>query len=138
MSPRTSSEPGVYALVLRLERARTLRVGRLGEVAFERGFHVYVGSALGGLAPRVARHLREQRKPHWHIDYLRAHAEVAGVRVRVTKRRLECALSRELAARAAYTVRGFGSSDCRCAGHLHYFERDPIPLLERMRLCAWA
>jgi sugar fermentation stimulation protein A len=111
-------EGGVYALTLRVEAAATIRVGALREVTFEPGLYVYVGSARRGLRARLARHLRGDGRLHWHIDYLRRHARPVAVRWWTEGQ--ECALSDATAAGAVRTVRGFGSSDCRCAGHLHY------------------
>jgi len=108
---------GAYVLIIRLSRRATIRVGALGAVRFAAGDYAYVGSALGGLERRIARHLRADKRPHWHIDHLLAHARVVEV-VRVPAReRQECAIARELAARLD-GVAGFGCSDCRCASHL--------------------
>ncbi len=39
-------------------------------VFFEKGYYVYVGSALGTLSRRVHRHELKNKKLHWHIDYI--------------------------------------------------------------------
>ncbi|MFO8145391.1 MAG: DUF123 domain-containing protein, partial [Candidatus Syntrophosphaera sp.] len=51
-----------------------------------------VGSARGpgGLAARIARHQREPKPRHWHIDYLRAHAELIAVWYTVGSLGREC------------------------------------------------
>lgn len=113
--------PGAYILIAELERARTIRVGALGPLYFAAGAYAYVGSALGGLEARIARHLRRRKRRQWHIDYLLAHARVAGVLRMPAEDRIECALARELAARLS-CVPGFGCSDCRCASHLFVHE----------------
>ena len=41
------SLPGTYALVLRFSSGLEIVVGRLGVLAVQPGFYVYVGSALG-------------------------------------------------------------------------------------------
>lgn len=108
---------GAYVLIARLQRPVTLMVGALGEMRLPAGEYAYVGSAMGGLEQRIARHLRADKRPHWHIDYLLAHAPVVEV-VRVPgAERAECAIARELAARLD-GVPGFGCSDCECASHL--------------------
>ena len=61
---------GSYALVIRLNRTEQLTVGRLGEFDFPAGCYLYFGSALNGLESRVSRHLRRDKKLHWHVDYL--------------------------------------------------------------------
>jgi Uri superfamily endonuclease len=123
-------EPGIYCLVFE-NPATVLEVGRLGTVAFQQGYHCYVGSALGpgGLA-RVERHRRldriRDRGPQWHVDHLlldtrfRLAAAVTGG----TADRLECALAGAL---GGEPVPGFGASDCRCHTHLFHRAADPVP-----------
>lgn len=122
-------QAGLYALVCVLPQAVVLSVGRLGEVAFPAGWYVYVGSARGpgGLAARVGRHLRPAKQVHWHVDRLLAWAEVREVWARAGDAPSECAWAAALAqARAARRwPPGFGSSDCRCAGHLVAFPEIP-------------
>jgi hypothetical protein len=81
-----------------------------------------VGSALGpgGLAARIAHHVRPVAKPHWHIDRLRRAAQVVAVWYTVGNTHLECLWAAALAgqAGAGRPIRGFGASDCRCPGHL--------------------
>ncbi|MFW5868137.1 MAG: GIY-YIG nuclease family protein [Armatimonadota bacterium] len=108
---------GSYVLIISLDRPRRIEVGALGEIDFPAGAYAYVGSAMGGLDARIARHLRDDRRLHWHVDYLLQHAEVVHV-VRVeSDERLECRIATGLAERLP-VVDGFGSSDCACAGHL--------------------
>ena len=108
---------GSYVLIISLDHPRRIEVGALGEIDFPAGAWAYVGSAMAGLDARIARHLRDDKRLHWHVDYLLRHAEVAEV-VRVeSDERLECRIAAGLAERLA-VVRGFGSSDCACAGHL--------------------
>ena len=75
VAPSLSPGRGTYALILRCTKGRTVQVGRLGGMQLRAGFYVYVGSGLGpgGLRARIAPHLRRARRPHWHIDYLRAY-----------------------------------------------------------------
>jgi Uri superfamily endonuclease len=118
---------GSYALVLRLDDPAELIVGRLGTCSFPPGRYVYCGSALGGLRARVARHLRAEKRPHWHVDYLLAVARVVDVWICEAAERLECQLAAHLASQpgASVQVPGFGSSDCRCRSHLIYEGREP-------------
>lgn len=101
-----------------------LAVGRLGVCELPAGDLVYVGSALGpgGLAARLARHVRPDKRPHWHIDHLTAVLTPEIWRVDASGERLECAWVRDLLALpgASVPVSGFGSSDCRegCQAHL--------------------
>jgi Uri superfamily endonuclease len=110
---------GSYVLVIRVEKPKTVRVGRLGPVDFRQGYYAYVGSALNGLEKRVQRHLRPGKKLHWHIDYLLENAEVVEVCRIESPVRLECRIAKRLSP-ALESVRGFGCSDCRCPSHLFY------------------
>ena len=110
---------GNYILLLELSESQRISVGRLGVVRFLKGFYAYVGSALNGLESRVARHLRQSGKRHWHIDYLLECAIIYEVILIPVEERLECTLARALKEELTCTRR-FGSSDCRCSGHLLY------------------
>lgn len=130
-------KPGTYLLLLRLETQQTVSVGKLGEVAFPRGYYLYVGSALGpgGIEARLSRHLRKTKKPHWHIDYLREKAEVEEAWSRPTEGRRECEWVKLLTRRIGGIVvaKGFGSSDCRCPTHLfHYAKKPDLAALSRV------
>ena len=113
------SGPGAYALYLRLDAEFPLPVLRLNRTVLEPGTYVYAGSAYGpgGIRARVARHLRREKIPHWHIDHLTVRAEC--VDVLTYPGGSECALVAALLADGAeIPVPGFGSSDCRnCAAH---------------------
>jgi sugar fermentation stimulation protein A len=122
-----AGQPGTYLLLLRLDAATELTVGRLGPIVFRAGWYVYAGSALGGLDGRLRRHARRTKPRHWHVDALREVADLELVTIRVGREKLECAAAARVAALsgAQMAVAGFGASDCRCAGHLTYFERAP-------------
>ena len=118
-SRRIPVGPGTYVLVAHLSASERLRIGRLGTFDFGTGVYLYVGSALGGLRARIARHMRGGRM-HWHIDYLMAHADLPEVWVFESPKRLECRISETLSRRLPRPIRGFGASDCRCSSHLFY------------------
>jgi Uri superfamily endonuclease len=119
--------PGTYLLLLHLAQPRRLTIGRLGLVDFREGWYVYIGSALGGLGTRLRRHARREKRPHWHIDTLRAVTSLVAVAVRIGSERVECATARSVAAQSDATlpVPRFGSSDCRCRSHLVRFTSRP-------------
>jgi Uri superfamily endonuclease len=123
----TLRAPGTYLLLLNLDRATRLQVGRLGLLDLPPGWYVYIGSALGGLGPRLRRHLSREKRPHWHIDTLRAAATLTAVAARIGPERVECAVAALVAARPGATlpVRRFGSTDCRCRAHLVHFPTPP-------------
>jgi len=119
--------PGVYHLILRLAETGALRIGRLGRFTCPAGYYVYTGSAMNGLAPRLARHRRRRKKLRWHIDYLLRRAELIEVLALPTQRRCECERNQRALSLpgAEIVVPGFGSSDCRCPAHLVYFRSRP-------------
>jgi Uri superfamily endonuclease len=120
---------GVYTLHLFISRSQMLTIGCLGQQHFPAGHYFYVGSAhgAGGLSARVGRYVRGDGKLRWHIDYLRAVAEVCDVLYTVTDTPLECVWSQVLAQlpQAFIPVAHFGASDCRsgCEAHLVGFPR---------------
>jgi Uri superfamily endonuclease len=124
-----AGSPGTYALVLRCRRRARLRIGRLGVLQTLPGFYVYVGSALGpgGVAARVRHHQRPAARPHWHIDYLRARADLVEVwHVHGTRCREHRWASIVSGLRdATVPLRGFGASDCNCVSHLFRFDERP-------------
>jgi Uri superfamily endonuclease len=118
---------GAYQLLIYLDQPRLISVGKLGIFRFAKGYYIYTGSAMGGIDARVRRHLSDNKKFHWHIDYLLEHGRIIRYASRESSTRLECEFN-ELMARmdgAVMPVKGFGSSDCGCVSHLVYFEREP-------------
>jgi Uri superfamily endonuclease len=116
--------PGTYVLILRLSAERRLVVGRLGELSFAPGFYAYVGSALGrtgcGLRQRLTRHLRRDKRLHWHIDTLREVCEIVEIWYAVSSERYECVWATALGALPGISAveAAFGASDCACRTHL--------------------
>jgi len=123
------ARPGTYILVLSSRSTDLIQIGRLGALQLQSDFYVYVGSALGpgGVRARLAHHLKLSRRPHWHIDYLRAHTSVEEVWYRLDGQRLEHVWAERisLAEGASVPLVGFGSTDCGCDSHLFSFERRP-------------
>ncbi|MEE8632438.1 MAG: GIY-YIG nuclease family protein [Candidatus Bathyarchaeia archaeon] len=121
------TQPGTYILLVDVHNQVQVNVGSLGKQAFCQGLYAYTGSALGlystSLSRRLSRHLRADKKKHWHIDYLLSHPKVTinGIVAILTEQKLECKVNRfiERVMMGAIPVLGFGSSDCRdCESHL--------------------
>ncbi len=124
---------GTYCLVMKLGHGRSIKIGARPAIWFPKGYYCYVGSAMNSLSGRIKRHLSDQKRLHWHIDWFLKHARVTEVKKIECERRLECALSQEIAPLSEKTImKGFGSSDCACETHLFYFKRNPEPDLDRL------
>jgi Uri superfamily endonuclease len=106
-----------YQLLISVDEAMRLRVGRLGTFEFPAGYYIYTGSALRGMAARLKRHLSREKRLRWHIDYLLAspHATVVDI---VLFSEPECVVNQRTT--GAMVAPGFGASDCRagCGAHL--------------------
>lgn len=130
---------GSYILVIKVKKDLKLGIGRLNKLNFKKGFYCYVGSALGksiNLENRLKRHFKKKKRKRWHIDYLLANSKVSveGALIFPGKIKNECKISRIIEKQASSTIKNFGSSDCKCKGHLHYFKtkKDLIDAIERV------
>ncbi|RLB63576.1 MAG: DNA/RNA nuclease SfsA, partial [Deltaproteobacteria bacterium] len=65
MLAREAQDGGAYLLLLRLTRAHSVRIGKLGTRRFDAGYYLYVGSAMRNLTARINRHLRKTKTHHW-------------------------------------------------------------------------
>ncbi len=110
---------GSYVLIVHLGRDTTIRVGALGEIDFKVGYYAYTGSALNSLENRIERHLRENKKIFWHIDYLLEYGDVKSVWIYISEKRKECITALHYHSGAS-PIERFGSSDCKCSSHLYY------------------
>ena len=124
-----ATQPGCYSLIISLRRKRTIRVGKLGVARFPKGAYVYTGSAMGGLAARLKRHLTRKKKIRWHIDYLLKlpEAHLNKVIVHPPAANQECRQNQRIAALPGATVvlKRFGATDCKsgCESHLYFFAK---------------
>jgi Uri superfamily endonuclease len=110
---------GSYILLVELATKKDIFIGKLGYVSLPKASYAYVGSAMNGLRARLARHLRGEKKLHWHIDYLLKEAEVEEIILCPGEESVECSLAQALAGKIQ-SVPGFGSSDCKCRSHLYF------------------
>ncbi len=118
---------GIYHLIVKLPRKKVIQVGRLGAFPFPKGFYVYTGSAQVSLGKRISRHLSQEKKLHWHIDYLRTYLHLkeiwytydCGHHEHLWATVLGCSKG------ATIPIPGFGASDCRCKSHLYLIRSKP-------------
>ena len=118
---------GAYALILDVPDTLALSRPRRGRDVLSAGWYIYAGSARGpgGIRARLARHMRQDKAVHWHIDQVTARK---GTRMWAAPLpdRTECDLVSDLtvSGRFVATHPGFGSSDCKhCTAHLLMWRR---------------
>lgn len=117
---------GSYMILMELKEKTHIETGKLGRISFEPAFYVYTGSAMANLTRRIERHRRLRKNHHWHIDYLREHTNIiADFPVRSSED-LECNIAEAISKIADFSVKHFGSSDCKCESHLFGFIKNPL------------
>jgi Uri superfamily endonuclease len=115
---------GTYVLIIENNADTKIEIGKIGLIAFRKGFYAYVGSALAGLEQRIGRHLRDvgnNKKLHWHIDYLLANptVEIKEVICVETGARNECEIAVHINQHLV-AIAHFGCTDCSCTSHLFF------------------
>jgi len=121
-----AKDSGSYIIILKLRRDRRVAFGSTGMVRFRNGYYLYIGSAKKNLSQRIERHRRLTKKYHWHIDYLRAVADVHAVLPIRASESLECDIADAVGKIADWGIPAFGSSDCACHSHLFGMTEDPV------------
>ena len=121
-------DKGVYCLVFKNHEV-TVRVGALGNLTFQAGWYIYVGSALGsGGLKRLGRHISlascHDKQPKWHVDYILTDPgfSLMYTIAVLTHERYECRIVQSLSKEG---IPGFGCSDCSCSSHLLFRQHDP-------------
>ena len=116
---------GTYCLIISMKKSEKLDIGHLHNMhKYRKGYYVYIGSAMNSLVARINRHLSDDKKLHWHIDYLLENksSEIRDILFNISDKRIECDLASTIALNGE-EVPKFGCSDCNCNSHLIYFER---------------
>ena len=116
---------GCYCLIISLKRSDKLDIGHLHQdYKFKKGWYVYIGSAMNSLVATIDRHLSDDKKMHWHIDYLlkSENSDIRDVLFNISDEKIECELA-GIIAKNGEGVPKFGCSDCKCNSHLIYFKR---------------
>ncbi len=118
---------GSYLLVLENPAETTTNIGKLGTIKFQKGWYVYVGSALNSLDSRLKRHQRKRKKHFWHIDYI-ASTIMKTKKVYPIRRseRIESQLAQAVEQLSDGAIKGFGTSDAPDGSHLFYFSSSPV------------
>jgi Uri superfamily endonuclease len=110
---------GIYVLLISISQRINVEVGAKGTVNFERGLYMYVGSGQSNLEKRLKRHLGRDKLELWHIDYLLKDKAVKVLKVffKEGEKAVECETAKNIG-KSGVSVKGFGSSDCKCLSHL--------------------
>ncbi len=139
------ADSGLYIIIISLGKPTRVRVGALGVLGFEPGVYLYVGSARRSLSKRIGRHAKPRKPSRWHIDYLRKVSRWVGY-VTYSGETDECSLANNVmkAVGGFLTHEGFGSSDCRCRGHLIFTRQKPekisatLETIDKLRIMEYA
>ena len=125
---------GSYLLLIQLKENKKIKVGKLSKLFFKKGFYIYIGSAMNNLEKRISRHLRKNKKFHWHIDYLLQNAEILEVYLKENTIKEECKIA-NIFEEKLKKIDGFGCSDCKCTSHLFYGKKvDILELISKINM----
>lgn len=127
-------DTGSYLLVMRIEKEEEIRLGNDRVIKLDKGFYIYIGSAMKNLTKRIERHKRNRKTLHWHIDYLREKAPIHATFTIRSSERLECELAGAIKKITDIEVPRFGSSDCNCTTHLYGMKEDPLKCINFQNL----
>lgn len=108
-----------YILLIFLSSEIYKKIGGLGKLKLKRGYYLYVGSARKNFEKRIKRHLSRKKKIFWHIDYLLSDKRTSVKKVFYTDFDIEHEVAKQLE-KEFEVIKKFGSSDCKCTGHLFY------------------
>ncbi len=120
---QVNPEHTLYAVFLTLDSDKDLVIGAKGMCHFPKGHYVYIGSAKKNIESRVQRHYKIDKTKRWHLDYLRPACTITKIQS-YEHREGECSLAAAFAQEGQIWIKQFGSSDCKCGGHLiHLFDK---------------
>jgi sugar fermentation stimulation protein A len=120
-------DSGIYMILVKLNKNKSIKTGKLDYSDYNAGYYVYAGSAKTNLLKRIKRHLNRKKNTfHWHIDYLTTDADNIKAFAIYTNKFTECNIAESLLKINGKQIHNFGSSDCSCSSHLYYFKEDPI------------
>jgi len=119
---------GAYILIIDLEEDLKFHLKSLGNLSFEKGTWIYVGSAMGvgstSLENRIRRHFRSEKTIHWHIDHLlKSNSKIRSAIWAESSAHIECDIAKGIEQMNTIVPgpKGFGASDCRkkCGTHIY-------------------
>lgn len=112
-----------YQIHLEFNKDSTIEIGKLGKFTFKKGLYIYTGSAKRNIDARIKRHLKKDKKLHWHIDFLTSSPNCKIIKTNKFSQE-ECALNQ--ATKGRIIINHFGSSDCKksCISHLKFITKN--------------
>ncbi len=132
MQKITDISSGIYILEFFVVIPFNISHKRFQNIQFQTGYYYYVGSAQKNFEQRIKRHLKLDKKLHWHIDYFTTNENTDIKNVYFFKKAphsFECELTSQLQNKfnLKHLAKGFGNSDCSiCESHLLYSQRQII------------
>ncbi|MHA1304477.1 MAG: GIY-YIG nuclease family protein [Candidatus Heimdallarchaeaceae archaeon] len=121
----TQGLKGSYLLFIYIREPFTITL-KGKEILLTKGCYIYTGSAFGagGLSSRISRHLRKNKRAHWHIDKitLSDKSEIQGVLCFIDQQ-VECTIGKKFSKmKELEPILGFGNSDCKEKCLSHFFK----------------
>jgi len=108
-----------YIILIENYKDREVFIGRLGKLNFSKGIYAYIGSGKKNIMARIKRHLSNNKKIFWHIDYL-LNRKTRIKEVWISSKEAECKMAKYFVKYGFSYIKNFGSSDCRCQSHLFF------------------
>jgi Uri superfamily endonuclease len=86
----------IYQIYFYLREDVEVFIPRFKRILCRKGLYVYTGSGGKNVLSRISRHLRKNKKMHWHIDYLLPFGKVVLIKIiRNLLERNECLINLE-------------------------------------------
>ncbi|HEC88501.1 MAG TPA: GIY-YIG nuclease family protein [Thermoplasmata archaeon] len=111
---------GSYLLLIEVKEGKNIKIGKIGEIYFPKGYYIYVGSAMNNIEKRIARHIKKNKKMRWHIDYLIEKTDLIEIFYKECEVKEECSIAEKFLINGFSSIKKFGASDCKCKSHLFY------------------
>lgn len=124
-----SPNSGIYVLAIEAKKPFKTGIKKYERLVFQPGWYYYAGSAQKNLRQRLARHIRKDKKIHWHIDHITTVPSNKVEHILLLKdapKEIECELANyfEKQLKLDSSIQGFGNSDSNCSStHLFYSKK---------------
>ncbi|MEN8192686.1 MAG: GIY-YIG nuclease family protein [Bacteroidota bacterium] len=125
----TDSNSGVYILELFASEEFQVNIKKFSGITLKKGYYYYIGSAQKNLKQRIERHLRIEKKIHWHIDHLTTAPSISTKNAYIiynSPKDLEEEIANNFPSMfgGIIVLKGFGNSDTKGSiTHLFYSKR---------------